>query len=78
MQKDEDKMDELRRRREAAGLSQVQLALRMGVSQGTIAHWEGGTRVPQAGNLIKLAHILNCGIDALLGMEPVEGKEEEA
>lgn len=61
-------MNELKRLREAAGLSQVQLALRMGVSQGTVAHWECGTRVPQAGNLIKLANILGCGVDALLGL----------
>ena len=31
-------MDELKRLREAAGLSQVQLALRLGVSQGTVAN----------------------------------------
>lgn len=61
-------MDELKRLREAAGLSQVQLALRMGVSQGTVAHWECGTRVPQARHLIKLANILGCSVDALLGL----------
>lgn len=61
-------MDELKRLREAAGLSQVQLALRLGVSQGTVARWESGVRVPQAGNLIKMANILGCGVDALLGL----------
>lgn len=61
-------MDELRRMREAAGLSQIQLALRMGVSQGTIARWERGGRTPQAANLIKLAQILGCGVDELLGL----------
>ena len=57
-------MDELKRLR----LSQVQLALRLGVSQGTVARWESGVRVPQAGNLIKMANILGCGVDALLGL----------
>lgn len=61
-------MDELKRLREAAGLSQVQLALRLGVSQGTIAHWEIGRRAPQARHLIKLANILGCSVDALLGL----------
>nr|DAP13047.1 MAG TPA: helix-turn-helix domain protein [Caudoviricetes sp.] len=65
-QKAGDEMDELKRLREAAGLSQVQLALRLGVSQSTVANWERGFRVPQAGNLIKLAKILGCGVDALL------------
>lgn len=61
-------MDELKRLREAAGLSQVQLALRLGLSQGTIAHWEIGRRAPQARHLIKLAKILGCSVDALLGL----------
>ena len=61
-------MDELKRLREAAGLSQVQLALRLGVSQGTVANWERGFRVPQTGSLIKIASILGCGVDALLGL----------
>ena len=61
-------MDELKRLREAAGLSQVQLALRLGVSQGTVANWERGFRVPQTGSLIKIANILGCGVDALLGL----------
>ena len=61
-------MDELRRLREAAGLSQVQLALRLGVSQGTVARWESGERVPQAANLIKISKTLGCGVDALLGL----------
>ena len=59
-------MDELKRLREAAGLSQVQLALRLGVSQGTVANWERGFRVPQTGSLIKIAS--GCGVDALLGL----------
>lgn len=61
-------MDELKRLREAAGLSQVQLALRLGVSQGTVSNWERGFRVPQTGSLIKIASILGCGVDALLGL----------
>lgn len=61
-------MDELKRLREAAGLSQVQLALMLGVSQGTVANWERGFRVPQTGSLIKIASILGCGVDALLGL----------
>ena len=61
-------MDELKRLREAAGLSQVQLALRLGVSQGTVANWERGFRVPQTGSLIKIANVLGCGVDALLGL----------
>ena len=68
LQKAGDEMDELKRLREAAGLSQVQLALRLGVSQSTVANWEIGRRAPQARHLIKLAKILGCSVDALLGL----------
>ena len=37
-------------------------------SEGTIAHWEIGRRAPQARHLIKLAKILGCSVDALLGL----------
>ena len=38
------------------------------MSQGTVARWESGVRVPQVGNLRKIANILGCGVDALLGL----------
>jgi transcriptional regulator with XRE-family HTH domain len=72
-------MDRLRQLREAAGLTQIQLALRVGVTQGTIANWERGARLPQLENLVRISNILGCGIDELLGLgaepEPAPGPE---
>lgn len=72
-------MDRLRQLREAAGLTQIQLALRVGVTQGTIAHWERGARLPQVENLVKISNVLGCGVDELLGLgaaqEPAPGPE---
>ena len=51
----------------AAGLRQVDLAEKMGVTQGTICDWEVGRTMPQAALLPALADALNCTIDALFG-----------
>lgn len=72
-------MDRLRQLREAAGLTQIQLALRVGVTQGTLANWERGARLPQLENLVRISNILGCGVDELLGLgaepEPAPGPE---
>lgn len=61
---------EIKRLREAAGLRQYELADLMGVKQASVSAWESGKAKPTAANLEKLASILNCSIDALLGREP--------
>lgn len=61
---------ELKKLREAAGLRQYELANRMGVKQASVSAWESGAALPSAANLIKLADILDCTVDALLGREP--------
>jgi transcriptional regulator with XRE-family HTH domain len=54
--------------REQAGLSQQQLAQKIGVSQQDIARWERETTWFNIEHLSKLAKILNSSIDELLGL----------
>lgn len=54
--------------REAAGMKQYELAARMGVSAASVSAWETGQAYPSAENLMKLAKILDCTTDALLGI----------
>lgn len=49
----------LRRRRQDAGLTQRDLALRSGVPQPNIAAYESGRRTPAAGTLERLDGVLN-------------------
>ena len=49
---------------------QYELANRMGVKQASVSAWESGKTMPSAENLLKLADILECSVDALLGREP--------
>lgn len=53
---------ELKRRREAAGLSQLEAAARVGVSQPTWSKWESGTHAPRGKRV--------DAIDAVLGANP--------
>ena len=48
----------LRELREAAGLSQWQLSVRLGVTEGAVSRWEAGTRLPQPRHLAPLARLL--------------------
>lgn len=58
---------EIKRLREAAGLRQYELAERMGVKQASVSAWESGLAMPSAANLLKLADVLDCTVDELLG-----------
>ena len=58
---------EIKRLREAAGLRQYELAERMGIKQASVSAWESGLAMPSAANLVKLADILDCTVDELLG-----------
>ena len=51
--------------REAAGITQVQLALRMGISQGTVSQWENEIVLPKSRDLPQLARVLHCEIGEL-------------
>lgn len=49
-----------------AGMKQIELAMKIGVSQGAVSQWEKGYTMPKADLLPKIAQILNCTIDELL------------
>ncbi|WP_425409960.1 helix-turn-helix domain-containing protein [Hyphococcus sp.] len=57
--------DRIRQARKAKGLSQSDLALRVGVSQPAIANWESGIHDPRRLTLAKLADALGAPLDWL-------------
>lgn len=57
------------RLRERAGLTQTQLAVRLGLAQAAVAQWENGTTEPRLGKLDAIAEALGCQIDELLVAE---------
>lgn len=54
--------------RRQSGLSQEQLANRIGVSRQAISKWESGTGRPEIENLVALADVFAVSVDALLGV----------
>lgn len=52
--------------RKARGLSQEELAEKMGVSRQAIGKWESGGGYPEAEKLIELSEVLDCSMDALV------------
>lgn len=58
----------LRELREKLGLTQTDLAERAQTSQSTIAHYERGTRSPDALVVLHLAHFFGVSVEYLLGI----------
>lgn len=57
--------------RKVVGLSQQQLADRVGVNRVTLARWELGENDPSLAMALQLAQILGKRVEQLFGREPV-------
>ncbi|MBS5180860.1 MAG: helix-turn-helix transcriptional regulator [Streptococcus salivarius] len=66
--------DNIKKARLKSGLTQVQVAERLGVSQAQYARWENGGRNPKDDTLEKMAEIFGVGTDTLKGRD--DGLEE--
>ncbi|MBQ2964497.1 MAG: helix-turn-helix domain-containing protein [Clostridia bacterium] len=57
--------------RKSKGLSQEEIADRLGVSRQAISKWENGQALPETANIMKLCEILEVTPNELLGYEEV-------
>lgn len=55
--------------RQQKGLSQEKVAQLVGVSRQAVGKWEADQSAPSTENLLKLAEILGCTVEALLSEE---------
>ena len=62
------------RLRKAAGYTQRELAVELGISNRMVAYYEGETDYPPAAILPTLARVLGVSADELLGLKPVKTK----
>ena len=60
-----EKLLELRRRE---GLSQEQLADRLGVTRQSVSKWESGAAVPELSKLVALSDLFSVSVDYLVGL----------
>lgn len=74
-----EKLTELRRK---AGLSQEQLADRLGVTRQSVSKWESGAAMPELGKLIALSGLFGVSIDYLVKesqtSDPLSAGEENS
>ena len=68
--------DEIQRLREAAGLTQAELAFRMGTRQPTIARLERGGTTPTVTTLMKIARALGVHLTVSLGPAAAPASKE--
>lgn len=59
--------ERLKKLRKDTGLTQVEVANKLGISQPAYASWERGIKKPTQDNLVKIAQILNVSVDYLVG-----------
>lgn len=54
--------------RHRLGLTQLELADRIGVSVNAVSAWENGSFEPNSNSLKKLSQLFSCSTDCLLGL----------
>lgn len=59
--------ENIREYRKSMGLTQEQLAERLGITLGTVSKWERGSSEPDLGYLMDLAELFRVSVDALIG-----------
>ena len=65
--------ERLKKLRKDAGLTQVDVAEKLGISQPAYASWERGVKKPTQDNLVKIAKLFNASIDTLVLNDKTDG-----
>lgn len=71
--------ERIARARSAAGMSELELADRLGVTVATLEGWENGDRAPRANHLTRLSGVLGVAFSWLIvgaGSEPANAPEQ--
>ena len=64
--------------REQRGMTQEELANRLGVKYPAVSKWERGMAYPSMNTVIKMAELFQVSMDVVLGLEPIPGSSESA
>jgi transcriptional regulator with XRE-family HTH domain len=67
--------NKLKQMREEHGLSQVELAEKLGKSQNTISSWETGRTIPKMKDLNVLCDLYGCTYEALTGIKQFDAND---
>ena len=64
--------------RHASGMSQEELAEKLGVSRQAVSKWESGATQPELPKLIELSKIYQVSVDALLSLEHAKEQQDRS
>ncbi len=64
--------------REQRGMTQEDLANRLGVKYPAVSKWERGMAYPSMNTVIKMAELFQVSMDVVLGLEPIPNSDEIA
>lgn len=64
--------------REQHGMTQEDLANRLGVKYPAVSKWERGMAYPSMNTVIKMAELFQVSMDVVLGLAPIPGSGESA
>ena len=69
--------EKIQMHRKKLGLSQEELAARLGVSRQAVSKWEVGSAMPDPSNIVALAKIYGISTDELLMDEPPQQEHQQ-
>lgn len=64
--------------REQHGMTQEDLAKRLGVKYPAVSKWERGMAYPSMNTVIKMSELFQVSLDVVLGLAPIPSNEESA
>ena len=64
--------------REQHGMTQEELANRLGVKYPAVSKWERGMAYPSMNTVIKMAELFQVSMDVVLGLAPIPSSGESA
>lgn len=67
--------DTIKSLRKKKGLSQAQIAIKLGITQGAVSQWEHGLTEPASDQLLALAQIFGVSVYELKGVDEPKQKE---
>lgn len=70
--------DTIKSLRKKKGLSQAQIALKLGITQGAVSQWEIGKTEPSSDQLLALSKIFGVSVYELKGVEAPTPQKEPA
>lgn len=68
----------VRELREQHGITQEELAQRLGVEPPAVSKWDRNLAFPRMDKLVAMADIFGCTVDYIIGREPVRDGQNSA